>query len=109
MQAETLDRPTSTIPSKLFSPDDLARLVGVTRETILDWHAAGELPAAAFRVKRSLRWTEDQSPRSFPSGGPDELPLVLNTRRARSQAQWPRRVLVRLVPNVVQPDRRRQV
>jgi hypothetical protein len=56
----TIEQPVSTIPSKTYSATDLSRLFGVSVETVHNWHQAGELPAAAFQLKRTLRWTEDQ-------------------------------------------------
>ena len=43
--AVTLDDETSTVPEKMFSDYDLAKLFGVTVITIRKWIEHGELPA----------------------------------------------------------------
>jgi predicted DNA-binding transcriptional regulator AlpA len=48
--------PETPVPDRTYSPADLARLWGVSRQTILNWHRDGVIPRGA-RIGQAIRWT----------------------------------------------------
>ena len=43
-------------PDRLLTPDELARLVGVSRKTVDDWRRAGKGPAPVYLTAQTIRY-----------------------------------------------------
>jgi predicted DNA-binding transcriptional regulator AlpA len=46
----------AVIPDRTYTAEDLARIFGVSKQTILNWHQTGEIPKG-IRLANTLRWT----------------------------------------------------